>query len=365
MAAQTEDGWADFCKALANAGSILRGEGVPTHPIDQAEGLRYLSRLTRVALESIVECADVDFPRLFKMTDDTIKIGGDNPDNIYWNATIAGDRDYRISGQRGTVPYLSFGTKANRFAIDGRMASTGELEDAAIHFSDDGAFEIIVSQRPHPGNWLPMSADTSMLLVRQTFHDKASEQPASLKIERLGQAVRPAPLAPSVIEARLKNAAAFVAGTSKAFADWTRMFMAHPNALLPWEQSIFQNVGGDPNIHYLHGYWRLKPGEAWVIETEVPDCRFWNFVLQNWWMESGDYLHNPNSWLNPAKAAMPNGRRLRIVVAEEDRDFDNWIDTGRHREGTALLRWISAEQHPVPSCRVVALDALSSSSLQR
>jgi len=344
--------WVAFCDSLAGAANLLQQDGVPRSAIDQAEGLRYLSRLSRAALESIVESSDVDFPRLFKLTDETIKIGGDNPDNIYWNATIAGDRDYRISGHRGTVPYLSFGTKANRFAIDGRMASTGELEDRAMTFAADGAFEINVSQKPQPGNWLPMSPDTSMLLVRQTFLDKATETPASLKIERLLGRDLPAPLQPALIDAKLKSAAAFVSATSSAFAGWTRMFMSRPNELLPWDQSIFQNVGGDPNIHYLHGYWRLDPGEMWVIETEVPNCRFWNFVLQNWWMESGDYRHVPNRWLNPTKARLEGDARLTIVVADEDPGFGNWIDTSGHREGTALLRWISAADHPVPTCRV-------------
>ena len=36
----------------------------------------------------------------------------------------------------------------------------------------------------------------------------------------------------------------------------------------------------------------------------------------------------------------------------------HWIDTTGHRSGTALLRWISAESHPVPRCRVVPLDSL-------
>lgn len=223
-------------------------------------------------------------------------------------------------------------------------------------FSADGSFEIIVGQRPRPGNWLPMSPDTSMLLVRQTFHDKASETPARLEIERLGGPDRPEPLDPVSVDKKLMGAAAFVTATSNAFANWTRMFMARPNELLPWDQSIFQNVGGDPNIHYLHGYWRLQAGEAWIIETEVPECRFWNFVLQNWWMESGDYRHIPNAWLNPAKAKLEAGNTLRIVVADKDPGFGIWIDTSGHREGTALLRWISATEHPTPTCKVVRLN---------
>lgn len=348
--------WEEFCTALAESGKILRGPHVPIGSIDQAEGLRYLSRLTRISLEAFVESSDPDFPRLFNMTDDTIKIGGDNPDNIYWNANIAGDREYRIRGHRGAVPYLSFGTKANRLATDGQMVSTGEIEDGDICFAEDGRFEILVSQTPQSGNWLPMSADTSMLLVRQTFFDKAAESPAVLQIECVNGPQHPKPLNPATIDSKLRGAAAFVRGTSEIFADWTRMFMGEPNQLLLRDQATFQNVGGDPNIHYLHGYWRLEPGEAWVIETEVPNCRFWNFVLQNWWMESGEYRYNPNSWLNPAKAVLGAEKRLTIVVAEKDPGFGNWIDTAGHSEGTALLRWISAERHPVPQCRVVRVS---------
>src|SRR6185369_7468219 len=107
---------------------------------DQAEGLRYLSRLTRTALNMLVDSSDPDFPRIFRMTDDKIKIGADNPDNIYQHVVVAGDRDYRIWGRRGTVPYLSLGTKANRYAVDGTMVSTGEIEFAEVQLEPDGGF---------------------------------------------------------------------------------------------------------------------------------------------------------------------------------------------------------------------------------
>ena len=44
------------------------------------------------------------------------------------------------------------------------------------------------------------------------------------------------------------------------------MFMDAPNQLLPRDQTVYQKVGGDPNIHYLWGYWKLAPDEAWLIE---------------------------------------------------------------------------------------------------
>ena len=90
-----------------------------------------------------------------------------------------------------------------------------------------------------------------------------------------------------------------------------------------------------------------------MIETDVPQCRFWNFVLQNWWMESADYRNIPSAWTNINKARLSADGRLVIVVSEEDPGFGNWIDTCGHAEGTALLRWISADRHPVPSCRLI------------
>jgi len=286
--------WTDFCAKLQRAGAILTDLEAPTDAITAAEGLRYLTRLTRAALESIVESSDVDAPRLFQLSNETIKIGGDNPDNIYFNATIQGDRTYRISGTRGSVPYLSFGTKANGFSVDGGMISTGELEDAAMQFEADGSFEIIVSTEPYAGNWLPMTAASSLLLVRQTFLRRDVERPATVKLSRVSERPHFVSLDPAELSAKLTASARFVNVTARTFANWATMFKAYPNTFHIWDQSIFQKVGGDPNIHYLHAFWEIAPDEAWVIETDVPECRFWNFVLQNWWMESGDYRRAPD-----------------------------------------------------------------------
>ena len=81
--------------------------------------------MLREMLYSTIENADPDFPRLHEL--DRVKLGADNPDNVYLSANIRGDRTYRITGTRGTIAYFSIGSKANRYAKDGTMASTGEL----------------------------------------------------------------------------------------------------------------------------------------------------------------------------------------------------------------------------------------------
>ncbi len=353
---QLDHVWRDFCAKLAEAGEILAREQAPRTALDQAEGLRYLSRLTRTALNMLVDSSDPDFPRLFLLCDDKIKIGADNPDNLYQQCVVNPTRTYRITGTRNTVPYFSIGSKANRYAIDGTMASTGELEFDDMTFGPDGSFEILVSKEKQPGNWLPMADDTSLLIVRQTFDNKKTQMPADVVIERIGPGPDvPGVLTPEAIAAQLAGSAAWVRGTANTFATWSEWFKSTPNRIYEADQSIFWKAGGDPNIWYGHLYFDLKPGEALVIEAMPPaDCRMWNFQIDNWWMESLDHVHQ-KVWLNNSMAKLEADGRAVLVCADADPGFGNWIDLAGHRSGTGLWRWIGASDHPVPTCRVVTL----------
>ena len=347
--------WRAFCARLADAGEVLSRPQAPLGPLDQAEGLRYLSRLARTALNMLVDSADPDFPRLFMLSDDKIKIGADNPDNIYQQCVVRGDREYRITGKRNTVPYFSIGSKANRYAIDGTMASTGEIEFETMEFGPDGAFEIHVSKEKKPGNWLPLADDSTLLIVRQTFDDKRTQVPADIAIERVGEgATVPALLTPEVIEQQLMGAAAWTRGTANTFADWSEWFKATPNRFYDKPQEFFWKAGGDPNIWYGHFYFDLKPGEALVIETPVPECRMWNLQIDNWWMESLDHVHQ-KVWINNSQARYEPDGSVQIVCADSDPGFGNWVDLAGHRSGTGLWRWFNAAEQLVPQMRVIRL----------
>ncbi|RAS66022.1 uncharacterized protein DUF1214 [Lentzea atacamensis] len=349
-----DQAWSQFCRALEKAGEVICADGAPDTPLDRAEGYRYLARLTREMLYSCLDNADPDFPRFHQL--DLVKIGADNPDNVYLSANIRGDRTYRITGTRGSIAYFSIGSKANRYAKDGTMASTGELSDADLVIEPDGTVEIIASAVRQGTNWLPLAPDSTGLVVRQTYLDRTTEQPGEWHVEQIGGPAEPAELTPEFLAKALQRAALSVHGTAATFAHWTRTFMARPNELPDFGQEMFQRAGGDPEIFYLHGYWTLRPGEAWVIETDVPECPYWNFQLGNWWMESLD--HHRRITVNKHTAVLDADGRLTIVVAERDPGVANWIDTCGHRSGTALLRWLGASEHPIPKCRVVSLEEI-------
>ena len=58
----TGESWNEFCDSLKAAGASLMYPGTPRDGFQQAEGIRYLSRLTRAGLEAFVEYNDPNFP---------------------------------------------------------------------------------------------------------------------------------------------------------------------------------------------------------------------------------------------------------------------------------------------------------------
>ncbi len=353
--------WRDFCRALERAGDAVLRPETPAAPFDRAEGWRYLTRLLRAGLESQLEFADPRFPGFFQLAHETVKIGNDNPDNLYRNANVSGKYRYRITGTRGGAPYLSFGTKGGGYESDGAMTPTGQLDGDALSVDADGRFEIALSCEPRSGNWLPMQPTTTQLVVRETFTDRAAQEPARLAIERVGPAEDDA-LDPARLEAMLQRAVAFVSGTANLFVDWMEGYAAHANRLPSDDQEKCQRAGGDANIHYCQGRWQLAPDEALVVEIErMPARGSWNFQLSNFWMESLDYRRH-RIHLNPHTAVLEPDGGLRIVVAHRDPGprFPNWLETAGHDRGGMLFRWIAADAHPPIATRVVALDALAS-----
>lgn len=349
--------WRDFCAKLAAAGEVLLAPDVPDDPLIRAEGARYLSRLTKLALEQYVEATDTDFPFFYQLSHTTGKIGADNPDNQYLNASIRGDCDYRITGTRGSMFYFSIVANAMRYHIDGSAHATGSLMNDDILWGPNGEVEIIASATPQPGNWLRLEADTSVIIIRQSALDRFNEKPGTFKIERIGGPAVPAPLSGETISKGLATAAQFVNGIATTFADWTRLFAQHPNAFPAIDQSMFQKGGGAKDIYYAHAYWKIAADEAWVIEVTPPDCYYWNFQLDNWWMESLDYRFRQIT-VNKHSARYEADGSIRIICAASDPGTGNWIDTSGHTEGTALLRWAGATEHPLPAARIVKLKDL-------
>jgi hypothetical protein len=352
--------WEEFCDQLKLAGAVLNYSGTPKDPFNQAEGIRYLTRLTRAGLEAFVEYCDPAFPVLRRMVHETVKMGADNPDNYYFNAQISGEFEYRITGKRNSVHYIGFFTQNGNYGTTGGLAPCGSLEGTDLITEKDGSFEIILSNEKRGKNWLKIEDETGLVMVRQTFFDRFKEVPAEIKIENLNGKSKPDPITPKMIDEGLKTASMFVAGAPLLFARWAKGFQKHPNQLPQFDPDVSNAAGGDKNIIYYHSYWKLESDEALVITVNPPVCDSWNFQLNNYWMESLDYRYF-NICISAGNAYVEDDGSLKVIVALKDPGHPNWINTCDHNEGTMCWRWyrIPEGDNPVqPQCKVVKFNEI-------
>jgi len=346
--------WDEFCDNLKAAGAALKMPGAPQDAFNQAEGIRYLSRLTRGGLEAFIEFNDPSFPVLRRTAHETIKLGADNPDNYYFNAQISGEYEYRLRGKRNTVHYFGLFTQNGNYGTTGGIAPCAVLEHNEINYEADGSFEVILSKEKKGRNWLRIEETTSMLMVRQTFLDRFAETPAEITIENLDGRKSPQNVTPAMIDEGLKTASMFVGGAALMFSRWANGFKGHANKLPLFDPEKSNNAGGDASIIYYHSYWKLDAGEALLIEVKPPDCDSWNFQLNNYWMESLDYRYF-TVCVNKASAVYEADGSVRVVVAHSDPGMPNWINTCGHAEGTMLWRWYRLKPGALatePQCRV-------------
>jgi hypothetical protein len=353
--------WSEFCDGLKRAGEQVLAADTPADGLTRAEGYRYLTRLLRLGLEKYVEFGDPDFPQFYSLSHETAKIGNDNPDNFYLNCAVDGRREYRITGNRGSVAYLSMETKAGSFAGGGDMAPTGHVDVDSLAVDDNGDFELVVSAREHAGNWLPMTVASDNILVRQTFRERNREQRAELRIECLDPRGT-AHLDPADFAGQLARVVPFVAGTAGLFRQWMGVFAGHVNQLPPNDQQMCLRAGGDPAIYYHNSRWQLAQDEALLIEFTPPRvCRAWNFQLSDYWMESLDYRYH-RICVNDHSAVPEADGSVRILVSHRVNPapevFPNWLETAGHSHGAMLLRYVAARDYPPVHTRVLRLDDL-------
>lgn len=346
--------WSGYLDQLRAAGDQLFRPQTPSDEVTLAEGLRHLSRITRLGLVAQLECSDPDFPVLAQYVDDVTKFGCDNPDTVYLRALVNGNLRYRIVGTRNTVDYLSFIT--SRPGDNGRVFQIDHLDTKHLQVGDDGRFEIILSQEREGENWLLLTTDTTAVSVRQTFLDRRKEIAADLRIERLGDVATPPPLTVATVQQGLTAAAGFTHYVLSLFPDWTHGYLSHVNTLPSADQDACLRAGGDPNIYFYRSTWRLGPNEALVVHIpRIPECDTWNLQVDNFWQESMDRRYFRSS-INRHTAHYDANGSMTAIIAHEDPGHPNWLDTAGHGIGHFAMRWIRATEHVDPVVRLVSLE---------
>jgi hypothetical protein len=345
--ADLEDGvaWESLIEALRRAGSSLHA--------DRASGYRHLLVLLAIGIDEALRRGDPYDPVLRQgSTDAVLKWGMDCPDALYLGTPVRGDAVYRMTGRRGTVRYLGFQVMSG-------IASTANAIADELAIGRDGTFELLISAEERPGNWMPLAADASSIIVRQFFYDWEREEPAELSISLVGGGKAPrdaAPLDPAGVARQLLALGEFVEASLAFWSGLDEQLRGRaPNGFA--EPDARTDLGGAAENVTVWGSWDVSPDEALIVEVAPPDAMYWSLALGNRWWESLDYANHQSS-LNGHQASIDDDGVFRAVIAHRDPGVANWLDPAGHGTGPMIMRYVRAAAAPVPETRLVRLDAL-------
>ena len=299
--------------------------------LERVEGYRYVTHLLSEASELLAE-ADTERPRFSSIVSPARKFLGDNPDALYQQAVIRGDRSYRVTGRRDGQVYISFTVHGADPAggINGPVLA--DINHHDIDIDADGNFELILSPNEHPGNWLKIDQRARFVFVRNYFLNELSAQNDPnvhvwINIEPLDDPGSPAPLSDADFASRLRDATAFLhAGTLglRMFdADSTEPFSSNELNTVgtPWSfRNANIDAAGAVDIFYSSGRFDLAPGKALVMEGTLPHCEFVNVMLWNVHMQTLEYRFRQCS-LNETQMKLDGDRGYRPIDV-------SWRDAG-------------------------------------
>ncbi len=328
---------------LARVGELSRQIEMPAE-LDELEGQRFLLRMTSASLDLFMENGDPDHPRFEHAEGRSRKMFADCPDADYWRAPVrlGPGRSYRLSGE---VPA---GTTYVGILAYGRGGRVGAHLVDTQFVGEDGRFSLLLGSEE--GAELRAGEDTTAIFVRQYFHDRATQAPIRLAIERLpasGPGGVDAQALSRALELARRNLDAVFTRTLEA---WKMVRVIAINRFVP--------IGGDqlfptPDNRYQVCWFRLGPDQVMRIRGTAPRARYWSLCLYNAWMESLDYDQR-TICLNDAQIPQGDDGSFEVVIAPNALPGVCRLDPAGHLSGYVILRALLPEgEVPQPQAEIL------------
>ena len=363
--------WGEFCERLRQAGERVFKDFNPPTALHRADAFRFLTQNLGQAFDLALETRNPRFPVIHTFCTPLCKLGSDCADFIYQQAWIDGGSVYRICGNRGTARFLNFTVQGPR---PDKQPGTGwpslhepfgDIPEAnlfghQLEAAWDGSFELYIGGPRRGPNWLPTTAGSRKLFLRQGF-DRWSEQPARLRIERMGMTEpRPMPTPAEMIDA-MDWAGRFVTGLMNDWPDHPYAYSGgavdgvNVNAFPPEPK-------GDTASDKRRGRavanlcWRLAPDEALIIEFNSHDG-LWMMTNMGVFFNSMDFLYRPVSY-TPSRTKVDRDGKVRLILCHADPGYHNWLDTQGFERGNVTYRNLLSQAQTVFRTEVVKVSQL-------
>ena len=317
------DAYQRFRAALDEAAGSVRASPVASSDGEAARGYLHLLRSLMKAVERELVHAPLR-PR-FRVLDDRVRSGGDNPDQRYWFAHIEPGSRYRIRGRLGSARRMEV-QLYEREPYGAEDVSVGYLNHEQMEFQADGRFVVDLG----PGQamatpWLD-SSPASIVQVREIYGSWAETVPAELEIELVDPPAAVGAVTSDEVVAMLDRAGHDLVRSVEAWpaliVDRVLPFVA-PNTIPPL-MSPGAKAGVEGRWMSI-GPYELSPGEAIVVSLDDRGADYLGIQLADRWMASLEYADATSSRTAEQSVRGPDGR-FHHVVALDDPGFHNWLD---------------------------------------
>ena len=349
--------WRAFCRRIESLGEEVIRAPYPQAAGDGAEAIAHLAEQVSCWLGYATGHFDTTAPFFHRSNDLVSQWGGPNQDNVYLHARIDPKRRYRIRGRMHACEEFVITLRVDFM----HMPEWGTL--ATITASERGIgpgdeFEILLGGDGSDPAWFPIPERVTTASLRQYYLDWQAAEPAVFTIECLDDVPAPPRIDGEGVAERLATA---LAQTERSVVYWNDYLNEHRakgvDNTFALPQTLKKGLGA---ARYAFCFYALASDEALLVETDVPEARYWNLQLATMgWYEQPDPVHRISS-INQHQAHVDTDGRLRFVVAHADPGCPNWLDPGGHPDGLLTIRWFWPRADPSPTTRVVKRAELSS-----
>ena len=336
--------WQELTDAIEFATTCILEDRDPLNDRERADGDLYITRILTAVMQSSTLALDPDRPSFLTMLESVRFMGAAGPDIDYDVAAVRPDSLYSITGTRGDATYVGIVVYAGAGA-DGASAIVESVDVDEI-LNADGTFAWEFS---HP--------EAARVIVRQYFHDRATQSRGAWSIERIdagaddaGNAAAGRRMGTMEMQARVSNAASTVRWNIQLNQLWTPERRDFPNEFVRQSSDDIIAAIPNPDVVYSTAWWKIAEDEVLVITFTPPETTYWSLQLCDRWFQC---FPDRRSNINNREVEVNDDGSVRIVISDGDLGVPNWLDTSGHRTGVMFFRWLHADIAEQPVCRVM------------
>ena len=309
----------------------------PAYEEDAPGAYAHLMRMLRRSLEEQF-LQDPDYP-FFRVLDDWVREGGDNPDQRYLFARLKGGERYRVWGNVGSAHAVELQLYEGQ-PWAGKGQAGDYLPSRELVTDAEGNFEVVLSAERTGKNWLAMNSATDTVVVRQIYREWTDAAPGRIHIDRLENTSQPKPVANSEdVARRIRNTGDAVRLSTLVWPGFVQQRYVDEQLLNRVSSLIdTETVGGAEGRWMAHGVHNLQEDEVLLLKMPPTSARYQAIQLADMWFASLEYADCITS-LNDAQSIVAADGNTYYVISATDPGYPNWLDAEGGKRGVFLLRY--------------------------